>query len=150
MTSAPSAAHPWRRHWKARNSNPIDYYYPTLYSLAELIEGAGLPPSLRELQEAARLSSLSVVTYHLARLTVEGLVATVPNVARALSITPKGWRLLDRPMPGAPSKSLEGAVGEAVADLRSELSSKYISPTGVFLIAARLEVALDLARDSHE
>lgn len=46
----------------------------------------GYPPSLREIQDAAGISSTSVVSYHLGRLEQAGLVERDENKTRALRV----------------------------------------------------------------
>lgn len=46
----------------------------------------GYPPTVRDLQKALSISSLSVVTYRLDRLVSRGLVKREPKVARSIRV----------------------------------------------------------------
>ncbi len=50
---------------------------------------SGYPPSIREIGEAAEISSTSVVNYNLNRLVEEGFLSRDQNVSRGLRLTDK-------------------------------------------------------------
>jgi repressor LexA len=56
----------------------------------------GYPPSIREIGEAAGISSTSVVNYNLNRLVDEGFLARDQNVSRGLRLTDKLGRAAER------------------------------------------------------
>lgn len=57
---------------------------------------SGYPPSIREIGEAADISSTSVVNYNLNRLVEEGFLARDQNVSRGLRLTDKLGRAAER------------------------------------------------------
>ena len=83
-------------------------YIATLRSLYELSK-RGRPPSYRELCAHRGLSSLSVTSYHLSRLSEAGLVRSLDDLrgywggsARSWVVTEQGKRALGIvPVPGA-------------------------------------------------
>jgi repressor LexA len=56
----------------------------------------GYPPSIREIGEAADISSTSVVNYNLNRLVEEGFLTRDQNVSRGLRLTDKLGRAAER------------------------------------------------------
>lgn len=56
----------------------------------------GYPPSIREIGDAADISSTSVVNYNLNRLVEEGYLARDQNVSRGLRLTEKIGRAAER------------------------------------------------------
>ncbi|HSR48088.1 MAG TPA: transcriptional repressor LexA [Anaerolineales bacterium] len=56
----------------------------------------GYPPSIREIGEAAEISSTSVVNYNLNRLVEEGFLTRDQNVSRGLRLTDKLGRAAER------------------------------------------------------
>lgn len=48
------------------------------------------PPTIREIQAEADISSTSVVTYHLKRLENSGHIERTPEIARGIRLTEKG------------------------------------------------------------
>jgi repressor LexA len=56
----------------------------------------GYPPSIREIGDAADISSTSVVNYNLNRLVDEGFLARDQNVSRGLRLTDKLGRAAER------------------------------------------------------
>jgi repressor LexA len=57
---------------------------------------SGYPPSIREIGEAADISSTSVVNYNLNRLVAEGFLTRDQNVSRGLRLTDKLGRAAER------------------------------------------------------
>ncbi len=57
---------------------------------------SGYPPSIREIGEAADISSTSVVNYNLNRLVEEGFLTRDQNVSRGLRLTDKLGRAAER------------------------------------------------------
>jgi repressor LexA len=57
---------------------------------------SGYPPSIREIGDAADISSTSVVNYNLNRLVDEGFLARDQNVSRGLRLTDKLGRASER------------------------------------------------------
>jgi len=57
---------------------------------------SGYPPSIREIGEAADISSTSVVNYNLNRLVEEGFLSRDQNVSRGLRLTDKLGRAAER------------------------------------------------------
>lgn len=57
---------------------------------------SGYPPSIREIGEAADISSTSVVNYNLNRLVDEGFLTRDQNVSRGLRLTDKLGRAAER------------------------------------------------------
>lgn len=57
---------------------------------------SGYPPSIREIGEAADISSTSVVNYNLNRLVEEGFLTRDQNVSRGLRLTDKLGRVAER------------------------------------------------------
>jgi repressor LexA len=57
---------------------------------------SGYPPSIREIGDAADISSTSVVNYNLNRLVEEGFLARDQNVSRGLRLTDKLGRASER------------------------------------------------------
>lgn len=64
----------------------------TLVAIGELLAERGYAPTLREIQASARLSSTSVVAYHLSWLRRQGLVTFEPGLTRTLRLTEAGWQ----------------------------------------------------------
>jgi len=58
--------------------------------------GNGYPPSIREIGDAADISSTSVVNYNLNRLVAEGYLTRDQNVSRGLRLTEKLGRAAER------------------------------------------------------
>jgi len=57
---------------------------------------SGYPPSIREIGDAADISSTSVVNYNLNRLVEEGFLARDQNISRGLRLTEKLGRAAER------------------------------------------------------
>lgn len=91
-----------------RQRNILDYIW-------EYSQGSGRPPTIREIGQAANISSTSVVNYNLNKLTEKGFVDRDAEVSRGLRLTEKALRLYD-----AVSEAIEGffripLVGDIVA-----------------------------------
>lgn len=54
-------------------------------------ESGGLPPGIRELQSALKISSTSVVSYHLRCLEKAGLIRIFPGRSRGISVVGGSW-----------------------------------------------------------
>ncbi|MGE5500819.1 MAG: hypothetical protein ACM3W4_02705 [Ignavibacteriales bacterium] len=60
--------------------------YQVLRFCEEYVEEWGYPPTVREIQLGCRLTSTSVVSYHLARLRAMGAIDSIPGAARTIRI----------------------------------------------------------------
>src|SRR4030067_1511787 len=65
---------------------------------------SGYPPSIREIGEAADISSTSVVNYNLNRLVEEGFLSRDQNVSRGLRLTDKLGRAAERAEDNQPGR----------------------------------------------
>lgn len=54
--------------------------------IVEYIDAVGYSPSVRDLQELCRVSSTSVVSYHLNKLQAAGRIVRDPAVARSIRV----------------------------------------------------------------
>ncbi len=57
-----------------------------LQAIKTLTERHGIPPTVREIQAEAGLSSTSVVQYHLKALKRDGRVSYLPNKSRTVRV----------------------------------------------------------------
>lgn len=64
--------------------------------VAAEIDGAGLPPSIRQIGASLEIWSTSVVNYHLNKLRDRGLIVRDVRVSRGLAMTDAGYRALGR------------------------------------------------------
>ncbi|MCI0399383.1 MAG: transcriptional repressor LexA [Chloroflexi bacterium] len=65
-----------------RQQSILDYIW-------EYIRGSGRPPTIREIGQAVKISSTSVVNYNLTKLTEKGYLARDAEVSRGLRLTDK-------------------------------------------------------------
>lgn len=79
----------------ARKRGPLNEKHRRILAfIDEYTTENGFPPSIREIQEAADLSSTSVVKYHLERLEEAGYLNREANVSRGLRLTDRAEELL--------------------------------------------------------
>ena len=71
-----------------RQKNMLDYIW-------EYIRDVGRPPTIREIGQAANISSTSVVNYNLTKLTQKGYLDRDPEVSRGLRMTDKAKGLYE-------------------------------------------------------
>ena len=76
--------------------------------IQEFIGRNGLPPTIREIQTAAGISSTSVVDYHLRILKREGYLARQPVVSRGITLTDRGR---------AATPEQQGSLGDAMLEI---------------------------------
>src|SRR3972149_12064061 len=76
--------------------NPSDRQKRMLEFIRRFTADSGSPPSIREIGEAADISSTSVVNYNLNRLVEEGFLSRDHNVSRGLRLTDKLGRAAQR------------------------------------------------------
>jgi len=77
---------------------PRNYDRPVLYEILAYIiqfkmDNDGLAPSVRELMSACGLSTISAVTYNLARLEEAGLIERKFNTPRCIVVVGGEWRM---------------------------------------------------------
>jgi repressor LexA len=73
--------------------------------IKESIQGAGRPPTIREIGEAVDISSTSVVNYNLTKLEEKGFVSRDKEVSRGLRLTNKAADMF-----GIVSEAVQGLV----------------------------------------
>ena len=61
-----------------------------LVVIADYWQENNLPPTLRDLKQAAGCSSISVTQYRLGKLGLLGLVVSKERIARSIRLTPAG------------------------------------------------------------
>jgi len=71
-----------------RQQNMLDYIW-------KYIREAGRPPTIREIGQAVKISSTSVVNYNLTKLSEKGYVDRDADVSRGLRLTEKALALYD-------------------------------------------------------
>ena len=69
-----------------RQQNILDYIW-------EYIQGSGRPPTIREIGQAVKISSTSVVNYNLTKLAEKGYLDRDAEVSRGLRLTDKALEL---------------------------------------------------------
>lgn len=98
--------------------------------IADELDRVGIPPTIREIGQAAGISSTNVVVYHLDRLAIRGLIVRDERAgARGIIMTSSGYRALGHPDPVA-----DAALGQALR-LAAQRSSVAAG------VLAELEVA---------
>lgn len=70
-----------------------------LHAIATYIDRNGWPPSLRDIQVAAGVSSTSVVAYNLNRLREFGYVERAREISRSIRVTDAGRAALAETQP---------------------------------------------------
>lgn len=100
-----------------RQQGMLDYIW-------ESIQEAGRPPTIREIGEAVKISSTSVVNYNLTKLVEKGFLSRDAEVSRGLRLTDK-------------ASELYGAVVEAVQGM------VRIPMAGTIVASAPVEVGHD-------
>lgn len=81
------------------------------------VDDHGFPPAIRDIQRACRLSSTSVVSYHLDKLAGRGLIRRSRDVARGIEIVGRRAAVQDLPFHGTlvGDRPPGGPTGETVA-----------------------------------
>jgi repressor LexA len=93
--------------------------------VGEYSDEHGYPPSIREIAKAAKISSTSVVDYHLKALQQKGYLERDPSVSRGMRLTGQAMSFLGMSLPHSVSVPVLGriAAGEPIPLLDSDASA---------------------------
>jgi repressor LexA len=76
------------------SGEPTDRQVEVLRLIADHTATKGYPPSLADLRDSLRVSSVNTPREHVQALVAKGLLESTPRVARCLRVTAAGRRVL--------------------------------------------------------